>query len=141
MGAQKLRERSRRGPFRASSGSSRIMDSSAHVSYRRRGHALEITVRRGVTGEEIDVLIGKLSMHRLSSQRSELFLITNKRHKLGNLDRTNMDKLRAKIEKELEKRRVIGLLVHDVYGKGLLHKGLSHSLTSRESHRRLIEIS
>ena len=36
MGAQNLRERSRKGPFRSSKGRSRVMNRTAHVTYRRR---------------------------------------------------------------------------------------------------------
>lgn len=128
MGAQNLRQRSRRGPFRQSTGRSRVMDRSAHVAYRRRGHALEITIRRGVTEYEIDVLIGKLSSHRMASQRADLYIISSSRKKLGDLDRIDMSKLRRMIDNELKKRATIGLLVQDCYTKGLLHKGYSHSM-------------
>lgn len=128
MGAQNLRERSRRGPFKASSGRSRVMGRSAHVSYRRRGHALEITVRRGVTDSEMSTLIGKLNAHRISSYKSILILISGSRKKLGTLDRIDMEKLREKIYQQLDKRPTIGLLVQDVQTEGVLHKGYSHSM-------------
>jgi hypothetical protein len=128
MGAQNLRQRSRRGPFRQSTGRSRVMDRSAHVAYRRRGHTLEITIRRGVTEYEIEVLIGKLSSHRMASQRADLYIISSSRKKLGDLDRIDMSKLRTMIDNELKKRATIGLLVQDCYTKGLLHKGYSHSM-------------
>jgi len=128
MGAQNLRERSRRGPFKASSGRSRVMGRSAHVSYRRRGHALEITVRRGVTDSEMSTLIGKLNAHRISSYKSILILISGSRKKLGTLDRIDMEKLREKIYQQLDKRPTIGLLLQDVQTEGVLHKGYSHSM-------------
>ena len=137
MGAQNLRMRSRRGPFKGSSGRSRIMDSSAHVSYRRRGLAMEITVRRGITDTEMDNLIGKLSAHRITSRESYLFLISGSRKKLGSIDRINMEKLREKIYDELDKRATIGLLLQDVHSKGLLHTGYSHSMSFKENNRRI----
>jgi len=128
MGAQNLRMRARRGPFRTSTGRSRIMGSSAHVSYRRRGYTIEITVRRGVTGTEMDVLISKLCAHRMASQEATVFLINGTRKKMGTLDRIDMEKLRSKIEKELTKRATIGILIQDSVSKGILHKGYSYSM-------------
>ena len=134
MGAQNLRERSRRGPFKRSTGRSRVMDRTAHVSYRRRGHALEITVRRGVTSSEMETLIGKIAAHRLSSSK------TGSRKKMGSLDRVDMEKLREKIYKELGKRPTIGLLLQDVHGKGILHKGYSHSMNFTKNNRLAVEL-
>ena len=139
MGAQNLRERSRRGPFRTSTGRSRVMDRTAHVAYRRRGHAMEITVRRGITDSEMETLIGKLSAHRIASQRADLYLISGSRKKMGDLDRIDMEKLRTKIYAELQKRPTIGLLVQDVHTKGLLHKGYSHSMTFKENNRKMLQ--
>ena len=78
MGAKTLLQRSKRGPFKRSSGRSRIMARTAHVSYRRRNGALEITVRRGITDSEMDTLIAKLGAHRLSTRSSFLYIIENK---------------------------------------------------------------
>jgi len=138
MGAQNLRMRSRRGPFRASKGRSRIMDRSAHVSYRRRGHAIEITVRRGINDQEMDNLIGKLSAHRIASQQAILYILSTRRKKMGTLDRIDMEKLRFHIHEELDKRATIGLLVQDVYTKGHLHTGFSHSRTSKSNNKMLL---
>ena len=135
MGAQNLRVRSRRGPFRTSTGRSRVMDRTAHVAYRRRGHAIEIAVRRGVTDSEMETLIGKLSAHRIASQKADLYLIIGSRKKMGDLDRIDMEKLRDKIYRELEKRATIGLLLQDVHTKGLLHKGYSHSMSFKENNK------
>jgi len=83
MGAKRMLESGRRGPFRSSSGPSRVMDKSAHVSYRRRGHTMEITVRRGVSSYELDTLIGKLAAHRMSTSNSHVFFISRRRKKIG----------------------------------------------------------
>jgi len=138
MGAQNLRMSSRRGPFRASKGRSRIMDRSAHVSYRRRGHTIEITVRRGISEQEMDNLIGKLSAHRIASQQAILYILSTRRKKMGTLDRIDMKKLRSHIYDELDKRATIGLLVQDVYTKGLLHTGFSHSRMSKSNNKMLL---
>jgi hypothetical protein len=138
MGANNLRH-TRRGPFKTSTGRSRVMDRSRHVAYRRRGHAMEITVRRGVTDYEMETLIGKLSAHRISSQHADLFLIASSRKNLGDLDRIDMGKLRDRIYTELQKRATIGLLLQDRISKGILHKGYSHSMTFRENTSNLLK--
>ena len=127
MGAHKLAERSRKGPFKHSTGRSRVMAQSRNVTYNRRGHRLEITIRRSVTEHEMDTLIGKLSAHRLASLDCHLFLIASSKKKMDSLDRIDMEKLRKKIYDLLTKRATIGLLLVDVVQKGLLHKGFSHS--------------
>ena len=127
MGAQNLRERSRKGPFRNSKGRSRVMNRTAHVTYRRRRNAMEITVRRGINDYELSTLIGKICTHRLSAGDSILFIISGSRKKMGRLDRIDMEKLRMKILEDLSKRATIGILLQDVTRKGLLHKGEMHT--------------
>ena len=139
MGAKRFTEASRRGPFKQSSGRSRIMDRSAHVSYRKRGHALEITISRGVTLYEMDTLIGKLNAHRLGTHGAEIFIIGASKKKLGSLDRIDLDKLRNKILDEVEKRRQVGLLVVDTKEPGILHRGYAHNMTTKEAYRGLLE--
>jgi len=139
MGAQRLTRASRRGPFKQSSGRSRVMDRSAHVSYRRRGPSLEITISRGVTEHEMDTLMGKLNAHRLATHESILFFISGKRLKLGNIDRVDLDKLRQKIFDTLLKRRQVGLQIVDTKTKGILHRGYAHNMTSKEAYRGLLE--
>ena len=137
MGAKRLVERSRRGPFKSSSGPSRLMDRSAHVSYRRRGRTLEITVSRGVTEHEMETLLGKLGAHRIGTNGSLLFVIKGgSRKKFGSLDRVDMSKLRDMLYKCLEKYRVAGLLVVDTKERGTLHKGYSHSMGMKEAYRK-----
>ena len=113
------------------------MDRTAHVAYRRRGHAIEITVRRGITDSEMETLLGKISAHRVSSSKTDLYIITGSRKKMGSLDRIDMEKLRDKIYAELGKRATVGLLLQDVHGKGILHKGYSHSMTFTDKNRAL----
>ena len=140
MGAQNLRMSSRRGPFKTSSGRSRIMDRSAHVSYRRRGHAIEITVRRGITESEMQTLLGKLASHRMSTSRTDVFYISGTRKKLGSLDRIDLEKLRDKIYQDLaRKRATIGILVQDVHSQGVLHKGFSHGMMFKRMNQKLRE--
>ena len=74
-GQRELVARSRRGPFRNKGGRSTVMDSSAHIIYRKRAGAFEITVRRGVIGSELQQLLSKLSMHRMGMSGSYLVII------------------------------------------------------------------
>ena len=136
MGAQKLRVQSRRGPFKRSGGRSRVMDRSAHVAYRRRGRALEITVTRGVTAHEMETLIGKVGAHRLATHGSFLYFIKgNSRKKVGSLDRVDLSKLRDKIHECLTKYRVCGLMIQDTKERGALHKAYSHGMEMKENYR------
>ena len=138
MGAHNLREQSRRGPFKRSGGRSRVLDRSAHVSYRQRGRTLEITVRRGVTDYEMSTLIGKLSAHRMASGGSIFYFIRgNSKQKVGTLDRVDMEKLRTKIEDTLLKTGVVGLLIQDLQERGTLHKAYSHGMQMKENFRTL----
>ena len=114
------------------------MDKSAHVAYRRRHRALEVTISRGVTSHEMETLIGKLGAHRLSAHGTILYFIKgNSRKKIGELDRVDLDKLRDKIVDCLDKSRVCGLLIQDTQERGVLHKGYSHSMEVKQNFRSL----
>jgi hypothetical protein len=136
MGAKKLERQSRRGPFKKSGGRSRVLDRSAHVHYRQRGSALEITIYRGVTDYEMDTLIGKLGAHRVATHGSILFFIKgNSKKKIGLLDQVSMKKVRDKIDECLVKYRVAGLLLQDTEERGALHKAYSHGMQMKENYR------
>ena len=138
MGAKNLLQRSRRGPFKRSSGRSRIMAKTAHVSYRRRNGALEITVRRGINEQEMDTLLAKLGAHRLSTRNSYLYIIKGgSKKKIAALAQVKLENLRLKIIDCLAKYSTIGLLVQDTYEKGALHKGYSHGMEMVESMRKM----
>ena len=136
MGARRMRDAGRRGPFRTSTGTSRIMDRSAHVLYRRRGACIEITVHRGVVPFEMDTLIGKLGAHRLSTTKTALFFTAGRKKKLGLLDRIDLEKLRDKINKALDKRKQVGIAICDEQHRGILHKAGGHEREMKESMRR-----
>ena len=136
MGAKKLH--ARRGPFKHSGGSgrSRIMDRSAHVSYRRRGMTLEITIRRNVTEYELDTVFAKLGAHRIGSHGALLFIIKGRSEKkLGSLDRVDFSKLRDMVYDCLKTYGVAGILVVDTVRRGALHKGYTHGMEMKESLR------
>lgn len=135
MGAKRMADAGRRGPFRSSTGSSRVMDRSAHVVYRRRGPSIEITILRGVTSYELDTLFGKLGAHRMSVGNSHVFLIDGRKKKMGLLDRINLEKLRDKVERALDKRRQIGIEITDTKRRGILHKKDGHERSMKASMR------
>ena len=113
------------------------MARTAHVSYRRRSGALEITVRRGITDSEMDTLIAKLGAHRLSTRSSFLYIIKGGSKKLvSRLSGVNLEKFRSKIYDCLDKYSSIGLLLQDTFSKGALHKGYSHGMEMTESMRK-----
>ena len=144
MGATRMQDSGRRGPFKGSSGVSRIMDRSAHVLYRRRGHCIEITVHRGASTYELDTLVGKLGAHRLSTVKSHLFFIDGRKKNLGSLDQVDLEKLRTKIDKALDKKRQIGISICDEMQRGIMHKADGHkramkaSMRSGELHQSLL---
>ena len=128
MGAKKLRDSSRKGPFRTERGSSRVLSRTRHITYRRRGHALEITISRGVTAEEMDELVGKLAAHRVSTSGTMLWLIDSKSKKMGKLSQIDLIKLRDKVLETLSSRRTVGLRLLDKPGKhGAMLKESNHS--------------
>ena len=136
MGAKKLH--ARRGPFKNSGGSgrSRIMDRSAHVSYRRRGMTLEITIRRNVSEYELDTVFAKLGAHRIGSHGALLFIIKGRSEKkLGSIDRVDFSKLRDMVYDCLKTYGVAGILVQDTVRRGALHKGYTHGMEMKESFR------
>ena len=121
MGAKALRKK-RKGPFKSENGSSRIMSKSTHITMRRRHHTIEITIRRGVTDHEIELLLGRLVAHRVSTHESHVFLVDTRRRKIGKLHNIDMQKLKKQIFESLVKRASIGLHVVDNSTGGALQK-------------------
>ena len=135
MGAKSMLSASRKGPFRGSRGPSRVLSRTRHITYRRRGHALEITISRGATPEEMDELVGKLAAHRISTSETTVTFIDSKRKKLGKLSQMDLLKLRDKIMETLANRTVVGLLLMDKHDKqGAMLRQSNHS-------RKMVEFS
>ena len=141
MGAKRLRERSRRGPFKTSSGRSTILSHSAHVEYRRRGNGIEVTVRRGVTDKELETLMSKLRAHAVGKVESFLYIIKGgRRKKIGRIGAVSFTKLRLRIDEALEKYRTVGLLVQDSITRGILHKSSTHNMKTAQNLRDVFDI-
>ena len=138
MGATSLLNSTRKGPFRAERGSSRVLSRTKHVTYRRRGHTLEITVSRGATPAEMDELVGKLAAHRISTTETVLWFVDSKSKKMGKLNNIDLLKLRDKIMETLSSRRVVGLRLVDKPDKhGAMFRESNHSHTMTEFSKRI----
>ena len=116
-------ETSRRGPFRGTSGHIKTMARSTHIVYRVRGGVLQITVYRGVIKTEMDVLIGKLGAHRISTKKTICTLVVRgRKRKLGDLQTLDLAALRGAVLESLSKAKSVGISLHDIGGKGSLHR-------------------
>ena len=114
---------SRKGPFRGTSGHIKAMARSTHVVYRVRGHVIQITVYRGVLKRELDVLVGKLGAHRISTKKTICMLVVKgRKRKLGDLQTLNLDALRGAIVRSLSTSKSVGISLHDIGKEGSLHR-------------------
>ena len=114
------------------------MDSSAHVIYRKRAGAFEITVRRGVIGSELQQLLSKLSMHRMGMSGSYLVIIKgSKRLRLGRLTDLDLRELLDMIYDCVGTYGTCGLeVVEAAAGAGALYKPGVHNARFKSDARR-----
>ena len=127
-GQKRLVAKARRGPFKSHSGASTVMDRSAHVVYRQRKGAMEITVKRGAIARELDLLIAKLKAHMQSVPfTAVVFIRGGKKYRLGKLGDLGLAKLRGMILQALAAFSQCG--VHLVEAKsrtGAMYRGSVH---------------
>ena len=137
-GQKVIVERAKRGPFRGQGGLSTVMDSSAHVIYRKRAGAMEITVKRGVVGAAVRQLMSRLSMHRLSAFGSHVVIIKgSKRYRLGPLAELDLKYLMELVDECLQQYGTCGLeLTESRAGSGALYKAGVHGARFKSSARR-----
>ena len=138
-GHRVLVEKSRAGPFRHQSGRSTVMDRSAGVTYRKRSGAFEITVKRSAVKSEIDQVLQKLSMHRMSTYGSMVILIKGtRRYRLGKLTDINLTHLRELIEECLQQYGNCGIEITETNraGTGALYKPGVHKARFKSKARR-----
>ena len=136
-GQKNIGERSRRGPFRDQSGSSTIMDRSAHVVYRKRNGAFEITVRRGVINGELQQMLSKLSKHRMHQGGSRVVIIKGgRRYKLGLLTEIDLRYLLDLVSECVSQYGNCGLeITEERAGSGPLYKGQMHRARFKSASR------
>ena len=116
-------ETSRKGPFRGTSGHIKTMARSTHIVYRVRGGVIQITIYRGVFSTEMDVLVGKLGAHRISTDKTICTLVVRgKRRKLGDLQTLDLNALRGAVLESLSKAKSVGISLHDIGKDGSLHR-------------------
>ena len=137
-GHKRIVAKSRRGPFAQHTGASTVMDRSSHVLYRARQGTMEISVKRGVLGTEVDLLISKLAMHRTSVPMSSVvFVKGRKRYRLGSLDSLDFAKLREMISQCLKQYKTCGILLIEAKpGTGALHRPHVHQARFKSNARR-----
>jgi hypothetical protein len=137
-GQRELTARARRGPFRDKGGRSTVMDSSAHVVYRKRAGAFEITVRKGVIGSELQQMLSKLSMHRMGMSGSYLVIIKgSKRYRLGRLSEIDLRELLEMVSECVATYGSCGLEVLEAVAEaGPLYKPDVHKVRFKSDARR-----
>ena len=126
-GRRKLIQKGRRGPFAESSGRSTVMDSSAHVKYRNRRGVMEITVRRGATEYEVQLVISKLRSHNFGADAYLTLIKGKKKYRLGRLREFSLDRLRQLVQECLMSYSSCGLEITGVAGDGALYKPGTHT--------------
>jgi hypothetical protein len=97
---------------------------------------LEMTIKRGVTSEELNNLHAKLGAHARTGPLAILFLVARGRKKLGALQDIDLRELLLLLESELTKKKQIGLLLFDSHHGGVMHKPHVHSgMFTRNTYR------
>ncbi len=129
MGQRRARERhGRRGPFAKRRGRSRVMNKSANVQGRSRGKLYETTIRRKATNYELELIMKKLRLHLESGVGSVLFMHFGRtRQLLGDLTDIDLEDLKRRIRKKLERHPVVGIELADARVGGALHHPRTHS--------------
>ena len=137
-GQKGLVKRSKRGPFKDQTGRSTVMDRSAHVTYRKRAGAFEITVHRRVNSSELQQLVSKLNLHRMSVHGSHVVIIKgSKRFRLGPLAELNMKYLLELISECIQQYGTCGLeITESQAGSGALYKGGAYSARFKSNARK-----
>ena len=136
-GHRTLVERSRRGPFREQRGRSTVMDSSAHVVYRKRAGAFEITIKRGAIAQEFQQLLSKLSMHRMGAFGSLVTIIKGtRRYRLGKLNEMNLNYLQELIEECVGQYGTCGIeITESKAGAGAMYGSRLHGARFKSDAR------
>ena len=72
---------------------------------------------------ELDVLVGKLGAHRISTPKTVCTLVVRgKKRKLGDLQTLDLSALRGAILESLSKAKSVGISLHVMKNNGSLHR-------------------
>jgi hypothetical protein len=97
---------------------------------------LEITILQGVSSYELNLLVGKMGAHRVSTTDSRISITVPKFQRLGLLDRLDLDKFRDRLLKMLENRQRVRLLITDRKEKGILQKPAGYTRQMEHAMRK-----
>ena len=103
------------------------MNKSANVQGRSRGKLYETTIRRKVTPYELELVMKKLRLHLESGVGSVLFMPFGRTRQLGDLTDIDLEDLKRRIRKKLERHPVVGIELADARVGGALHHPRTHS--------------
>ena len=143
-GATALMVKARRGPFKDQHGASQVLDRSAHVMYRRRHRTMEVTVKRGVSASEMDLLLSKIMSQQVSAPGCLVVMVKgNKRYTMGTIGKLRMKTLRALIHECLDQYATCGLHLIEGGRVGSMAKKLVNSTAFKvdmQRHRGLFAL-
>ena len=143
-GATALMVKARRGPFKDQRGASQVLDRSAHVMYRRRHRTMEVTVKRGVSASEMDLLLSKIMSQQVSAPGCLVVMVKgNKRYSMGTIGKLRMKTLRALIHECLDQYATCGLHLIEAGRVGSMAKKLVNSTAFKvdvQRHRGLFAL-
>ena len=143
-GATKLMVKGRRGPFKDQRGASQVLDRSAHVMYRRRHRTMEITVKRGVSEAEMDLLMSKLLAQQVSAPGCMVVMVKGgKRYPMGPVSAARIKTLRALIHECLDRYATCGIHLIEGGRVGAISKKLANSTAFKvdvQRHRGLFSL-
>jgi hypothetical protein len=143
-GATALMVKGRRGPFKDQRGRSQVLDRSAHVLYRRRHRTMEVTVKRGVSDSEMDLLMSKILSQQVSAPGTSMVMVKgNKRYPMGPVSGVRVKTLRSLVYECLDKYSTCGLHLVEGGKVGSMAKKLVNSAAFKvdvQRHRGLFAL-
>ena len=103
------------------------MSRSTNVLNRSRGRIFETTIRKKCSEHELNMVIHRLRTHADSNVAAGVFLVIGKSRKfVGHLNEIDLNKLRQRLKKALQ-RGTVGIEVVDLKTGGALHAPHVHS--------------
>ena len=121
-----------------------VLDRSAHVMYRRRHRTMEVTVKRGVSESEMDLLMSKILAQQVSAPGCLVVMVKgNKRYPMGPVSGVRVKTLRSLVYECLDKYSTCGLHLVEGGKVGSMAKKLVNSAAFKvdvQRHRGLFAL-